>query len=77
MALWRQGMSPEAWADIFYTTFTTVRTAVITPIIMLVVFIVLRLAGQRSLTEQTLFNRWAAAHAAAAAVTPGQQFQTA
>jgi hypothetical protein len=58
-------MSPEAWADIFYTTFTTVRTAVLTPLIMLVVFVVLRLAGQRSLTEQTLLNRWAASPAAA------------
>jgi hypothetical protein len=56
-------MSPELWGDIFYTTFTTVRAAVITPLVMLVVFAVLRLAGQRSLTEQTLFNRWAAQEA--------------
>jgi hypothetical protein len=59
-------MRPDLWSDIFYTTFTTVRSAVLTPLVMLVVFAVLRLAGQRSLTEQTLFNRWAAKQASAA-----------
>jgi hypothetical protein len=61
MAYWQLGLSPELWADLFYTTFTTVRSAVLNPIIMLVVFLMLRLAGQRGLTEQTLFNRCVAA----------------
>lgn len=56
-AFWQQEIQPRFWADIFYTTYTTVRTAVLTPIIMLLVFTVLRLAGQRSLTESTLFNK--------------------
>lgn len=56
-AYWQQGMDADLWVDIWYTTFTTVRTAVLTPCIMLLVFTVLRLAGQRSLAEQTLFNK--------------------
>jgi hypothetical protein len=56
-AFWQQGMDADLWVDNWYTTFTTVRTAVLTPCIMLLVFTVLRLAGQRSLAEQTLFNK--------------------
>jgi hypothetical protein len=56
-AFWQQGMDAELWGDIWYTTFTTVRTAILTPCIMLLVFTVLRLAGHRSLAESTLFNK--------------------
>jgi len=57
-AFWQQGMGNGLWADTFFTTFTTVRTAILTPVIMIMVFTLLRLAGQKSLTEQTLFNRY-------------------
>ncbi|KAF6251259.1 hypothetical protein COO60DRAFT_1562013 [Scenedesmus sp. NREL 46B-D3] len=40
-AAWRQmSMDDEHWQTIFYTGYTTIRTAIITPIIMLFLFVV-------------------------------------
>jgi hypothetical protein len=47
---------PALWESYFYTTFTTVRTAIMTPFLCIFIFTVLRLAGARTLTQATLFN---------------------
>ncbi|WIA32315.1 hypothetical protein OEZ86_003155 [Tetradesmus obliquus] len=55
---WRENqLSPDLWQAMFYTKYTTVRTAVITPILVVFMFVVLRAAGTRTLTQATLFNR--------------------
>jgi hypothetical protein len=57
-AAWRaMVMEPHLWKALFYTTFTTVRTALITPILVLTVFAVLRLSGTRTLSQSMLFNK--------------------
>lgn len=40
-AAWRANeLSPDLWQSLFYTKFTTVRTAVLTPIIVVFMFVV-------------------------------------
>lgn len=41
----------------FYTQYTTVRTAIMTPFLVAFIFVVLRVAGTRTLTQATLFNK--------------------
>lgn len=50
-------LSPEQWEAMFYSKYTTVRTAIMTPILVVFIFAVLRLAGARTLTQATLFNK--------------------
>jgi uncharacterized membrane protein YcaP (DUF421 family) len=50
-------LSPELWEAMFYTKYTTVRTVIMTPILVVFVFAVLRLGGTRTLTQATLFNK--------------------
>ncbi|WIA12169.1 hypothetical protein OEZ85_012241 [Tetradesmus obliquus] len=57
-AAWRANeLSPDLWQSLFYTKFTTVRTAVLTPIIVVFMFVLLRVGGSRTLTQTTLLNR--------------------
>ena len=57
-AAWEaQSLTPTLWTDFFHTTYTTVRTAIMTPILVAFMFAVLRLAGPRTLTQATLFNK--------------------
>lgn len=50
-------LTPDIWQAYFYTTYTTVRTAITTPIVVAFMFAVLRLAGPRTLTQATLMNK--------------------
>lgn len=50
-------LKPKLWEVMFYSTYTTVRTAIMTPILVVFIFVVLRVAGARTLTQATLFNK--------------------
>lgn len=55
---WRQNsLDAQLWESMFFTTYSTVRTAIVTPILVVFIFLVLRLAGVRTMTQATLFNR--------------------
>jgi hypothetical protein len=57
---WRaDSLTPEIWHTIFHTKYTTVRTAILTPIMVAFMFVALRLAGPRTLTQSTLLNKYA------------------
>jgi hypothetical protein len=55
---WRQNsLTGDLWESMFFTLYTTVRTAIITPILVVLIFCTLRLSSTRTLTQATLFNK--------------------
>ena len=55
---WTQSvLSGVLWKDMFYTTFTTVRTAIVAPLTFLVMLIAMRVRGRRGLANVTLVDQ--------------------